>query len=240
MRLSDFADLISHMPVSKQAFTSKRSTWSAHLQRRDVAGTALKSILDAYCKDSEDIFLSRGDLRDLAVRTDLAEFVIATIIWGYPRGMRGNNLSNLISRLKTLCGLLAHARSNPISDWSSHYERVRPIQGVGLSTYTKLLYFLSANVEGHEALILDQRIVEVAQQNLFEELTSIRGLTSANAAKRYPEYLKCMNDVASQLSLPPDKVEFFLFEFGLHLKSAREPSGVELATNSEAAFERPY
>ena len=114
---------------------------------------------------------------------------------------------------------------------------MRPIHGIGLSTYTKLLHFLSATIEGHGALILDQRIIEVVQQNLFEELAAIRRLTSANASRLYPKYLECMDDAASQLSLPPDKIEVFLFEFGLHLKARNEGGVAEVRSNLAGVVE---
>jgi hypothetical protein len=154
MRLADFADLIANMPVANQAFASKRSTWSTHMNDKDGARGTLQAVFDAYNMDSENIFLSRSDLHDLALKPHLAEFVMATIIWGYPRGMRGHNFKNVTSHLDVLCQLLSGARSRPIFDWISHYENVRPIHGIGLSTYTKLLHFLSATIEGHRALIL--------------------------------------------------------------------------------------
>jgi hypothetical protein len=212
------------MPVSNQAFASRRSTWSGHINGKDGAAAALQAVFDAYSVDSDNIFLSRSDLRDLALKPHLAELVMATIIWGYPRGMRGHNLRSMTSHVDALCQILSDVRSCPISEWISHYEIVRPIPGIGLSTYTKLLYFLSATIEGSEALILDQRIIDVAEQNLFEELASIRGLTSVNASRLYPRYLECMEDAASRLSLPPEKIEFFLFEFGLHLKPHNDRS----------------
>jgi hypothetical protein len=230
MRLADFSDLISNMPVSNQAFASKRSTWSTYM-KDDSAGVALRAIFDAHHKGSENIFLSRGDLSDLALKPNLAEFVMATIIWGYPRGMRGHNFRNLTSHLDALCRILSRARS-PISDWISHYKDVRGIHGIGLSTYSKFLHFMSANVEGHKALILDQRIIEVVQQHLFEELAALRRLTSANASRLYPKYLACMDDAASRLSLPPEKLEFFLFEFGLHLKARQGPLLPEFGVDS--------
>ena len=232
MRLADFSDLISKMPVSNQAFASKRSTWSPHINGKDAAGSALQAVFDAYSIDFESIFLSRDDLRALALKPDLAEFVMATIIWGYPRGMRGHNFRNVTSHLDSLRQQLSDARSCPISDWTSHCKSLRQIRGVGLSTYTKFLHFLSAKIGGHEALILDQRIIEVAQQNLFEELAPIRGLNSSNAARLYPEYLECMNDTASRLSVSQDKIEFFLFEFGLHLK----PQNDRFVTGAESSW----
>lgn len=215
MRIADFSPLISNMPVSSQAFASKRSTWSTYLNREDVAGTALRSIFG----HSNKVFLSRSDLREFASRADLAEFVIATIIWGYPRGMRGNHFASVVVHLEPLCELLSAVRSCPINDWNSHYEMLRPINGIGLSTYTKLLHFLSVKVGRRESLILDQRIIDTVKQSRFEELAPIRELNSSSAPRRYPEYLECLNHIALQLSVSPENIEFFLFEFGLHLKS---------------------
>ena len=231
MRLADFSDLISHMPVSNQAFTSKRTTWATYM-KEDSAGVALRAIFDAHHRGSENVFLSRGDLSDLALKPNLPEFVMATIVWGYSRGMRGHNFRSVTSHLDALCRILSDARS-PISDWISHYNHVRAIPGIALSTYSKLLHFMSANVEGHKTLILDQRILEVVQQNLFEELASLRRLTSANASRLYPKYLECMGQAASRLALPPEKLEFFLFEFGLHLKARRDPRLAGVGLDSE-------
>jgi hypothetical protein len=236
MRLADFSDLISNMPVSNQAFASKGSTWSRHINGDDAASVALRSIFNAHDITSKNIFLSRSDLSDLALKPNLAEFVMATIVWGYPRGMRGHNFRNVTNHLDALCRILSDARS-PISDWISHYKDVRAIPGIALSTYSKLLHFMSANVEGHKALILDQRIIEVVQQNSFEELACLRRLNSTNASRLYPKYLECMDDAASRLSLPPEKLEFFLFEFGLHLKARQEPCLAEVGLNSEKVAE---
>jgi hypothetical protein len=214
MRLTDFAPLISNMPVSNQAFASKLSTWSSSYQREDKAGAALHSIFG----DADQVFLSRCDLRRLASDAGLAEFVIAAVIWGYPGGMRGDHFASLIGHLEELTEILSSARSTPISNWLSHYDRVKPIKGVGLSTYTKFLHFLSVEVENHAAVILDQRIVDVARNKVFDELAPLTGLTYDNAPRNYVRYLECLDNVAQQLSVPKENIEFFLFEFGLHLK----------------------
>jgi hypothetical protein len=216
MRLIDFVPLISSMPEANQAFASKRSTWSPYIRREDAAGAALRSIFGS----SNSVFLSRSDLRLLASKPDLAEFVIATILWGYPGGMRGNHFASLIDHLSRLIQTLDVTRSRPISDWASHYEQVKAIEGVGLSTYTKFLHFLSIHIENHLAVILDKRIIDVMRNKVFEELAPLSGLSYENASRHYPTYLECLASLAQQLSVPPTNIEFFLFEFGLHLKLA--------------------
>jgi len=96
---------------------------------------------------------------------------------------------------------------------------VTPIKGIGPSTYTKFLSFLSVQVQGHAALILDDRIIRVANEGIFEELRPLKNLShKKNADVSYPDYLRCIHDIASQLSVSPEQIEFFLFEFGLNLK----------------------
>lgn len=79
MRLSQFRELIVNLPVSYQASTSKRSTWDSAIGLSETADGALRSIFGAEDK----VKLSRKDLRDRASKPDLAEFVMATIIWGF-------------------------------------------------------------------------------------------------------------------------------------------------------------
>ena len=98
LSLRDFRGLIANMPVSHQAFTSKRSTWTTHLACDGTAGAALHAIFAG----SSEVTLSRNDLRRLAENEDLAQFVMATIVWGYPRGMRGNNVASLIRDFETV------------------------------------------------------------------------------------------------------------------------------------------
>lgn len=107
----------------------------------DAAGGALRSIFGA----GNEVKLSRNDLRGLASKPDLAQFVMATIIWGYPAGMRGNHVRNLIRHLGPLTQLLAEGRTQIVAEWSTHYAKVGPIAGIGLSTYTKFLNFLSGS-----------------------------------------------------------------------------------------------
>ena len=202
------------MPVSYQAFASKRSTWEPHISRDNKAGNALRSIFGT----SDEVTLSRNDLRILAAKADLSQFVMATIIWGYPRSMRGNHVANLIGHLDSLTRLLSTARAQRIAEWNTHFANVLPIAGIGLSTYTKFLNFLSVQVQGRTALILDGRIIRIAKQGIFEELAPLQKMSNYNANRFYPQYLECVHDLADSLRVSGEGIEFFLFEFGLYLK----------------------
>lgn len=212
MRLPDFKSLIAAMPTRHQAFTAKCTTknWAAVLQREDRAGEAMRRIFGG----SNSCRVARGDLREMARTDNLDGLVMATLLWGYPDGMRGNHAANISNNLAVLVTLLGEARSG-IPDWKKHFAKVESISGLGLSTYTKFLNFLSANVCGKTALILDKRIIDVANSRAFDDFTD--RLT----AQRYPAYLDRMHSIADSLEVEAENLEFFLFEFGLNLKQSR-------------------
>lgn len=116
IQLSEFRNLIAIMPVEWQASTSKCSTWNKHMSG-NKASEALRSVLDAFgTRDS--VILSRSDLYELARKPDLAEFVMATIVWGYTSGGRSNNVADLMDHLDDLIQLLSEARTQQVAEWN--------------------------------------------------------------------------------------------------------------------------
>lgn len=218
MQLSQFHSLIASMPVPYQAFESKRSTWDKFIHQETRAGNALRGLFG----NDNQVNTSRHDLKVYAQAQDLAPFVMATILWGYPAGMRGNHFANIIANLDTLLALLNKARDSGVSIWDTHFEKTKIIPGLGLSTYTKFLQFLGVKVHGQPALILDDRIIRVAQNQTFAELAPINNLKSYNASRNFPAYLNCIHSLAEKNDLPAENIEFFLFEYGTSLK---EPGG---------------
>ncbi len=88
----------------------------------------------------------------------------------------------------------------------------------GTVTYTKFLHFLQVRVQGSGALILDDRLIQVARRHVFADLDPLCSIAAHNAAGRYPEYLSLMHTLAHFLGVAPEALELFLFEFGLSLK----------------------
>jgi hypothetical protein len=216
VQLSQFQILIGQMPVLHQAFRSKRATWAPFEQHGAISG-ALTALFDRFGKNNV-VFLSRADLFDLALSDDLSPFVLGTIIWGYPRGMRGNHFRDLLEHFDDILGLLEAARKENITDWAAHFRKTRPIRGIGLSTYTKFLHFLRVQVLGSAALILDDRLIQVARRHVFADLIPLSSISAHSARQRYPEYLSLMHRLAQSLNVNPHALEMFLFEFGLGLK----------------------
>ena len=225
MRLSDFKSLIAAMPTRYQSFTAKRATknWAAILQRDDRAGEAMRRIF----QKADSVCVSRDDLREWTRQNSVDCLVMGTLLWGYPNGMRGNHASNIADNLPALTHLLEEARLG-ISNWEQHFEKIDLIPSVGLSTYTKFLNFLSVSVSGKAALILDQRIIDVAKGHSFEDLAGCYNPAT------YPVYLEKMHSIADTLGIDAESLEFFLFEFGLNLKKPKNGTQRITALVSEA------
>ncbi len=208
-----FKNLISAMPEKEQAFVSKKSTWKKHLN----TGSLVSQILTELFDGNDSIEISRGDLFKFAKENDLNKFIVATLIWGYPAGMRGNNFSYITDNFDSLSALLRNSKSG-IPNWLEHWKNVKPIKGVSLSTYTKFLYFLDVTVIGYPALILDQKIIGTINKSQFSIFRELPNLTTDRAIKKYPDYLALMHDFENQYNVAHGKIEMFLFVFGLNLK----------------------
>ena len=224
MKIAEFRELIANLPASRQAFNSRRATWEANFQKREVPIEARNAFKEIFV-DNTDVFISRNDLRLIAQEGNLAKLVIASIIWGYPRGMRYNYFSNILNQLETIVG---HFPKVGTQDWNKHWNAVAEINGLGLSTYSKILFFYSAKVganngngEKFDALILDLRIIQVIASGVFEELEQLNNpglLTYANAPLRYVNYLSCLASLSKDYKVPAENIELFLFQYGKNLK----------------------
>ena len=189
-----------------------RTTWKKYED-----GWARASLSNIF-GPSKDVLLSRSDLREFARNNEVDKLIMATIVWGYPSGMRGKNFDRLLEHIEALKNLLMLAQDGPVNDWGTHFQGVEKIPGLGLSTYTKLLNFMSVRVGQFQALILDERIISVLKQCVFEELKPLRGLTTYSAVRLYPKYLELMDSLSRELRVPAENLEYFLFEFGRNMK----------------------
>ncbi len=207
-----YKELIKNMPVDEQSFTTKKTTW-----QRFIDQNISSEILCEIFGDKDEIELSRADLFNIARGCNINKLIISTILWGYPRGMRGNHFENISSKLEEIKECLLEAKSG-IENWNNHYEKLSEINGIGLSTYTKLLYFYGAKVGGLPCVILDQRIIDSVNKSAVSGLEALEGIAPYNASGKYPEYLDIIDKAAKKYTTTNGRVEMFIFSFGLNIK----------------------
>ena len=222
MNISDYKNLIDNMPVEGHAFTIKKKNWERFFKL-----TEIKEVFD-----KDEIIISRKDLFKLAKdQKKTKEFIVKVLMWGYPTGGRGNNMKNLLQE-KSYKALVDFIDDNEIRNSNNQVENIKNKikelkknggKGLGISTISKLLYFLKVKIAGKLSVILDQRIIDVlnkAEFKDFEELKDIKMTSSISKyIDNYYQFLEKIASVNKDLAIKDvGKIEMFLFIFGGNLK----------------------
>jgi hypothetical protein len=169
-------------------------------------------------RHDKTVEISRHDLLVLGEGYKIKLFVFATVIWGYPAGMRGRHFQSIFQSINDIEKILMSNRQANIENWAEHYGLVDQVEGLGLSTYTKFLHFIRATINSLPALILDQRLIDVFRKGIFRECRDLKTIHYGNAPYLYPKYLEMMDCIANKYHVDSGKLEMFLFEFGANLK----------------------
>lgn len=203
-----YLNLIKALPVTEQSFAVKASNW------KDL----LKPVhFEKIFGNEEIIYISRFDIQE----TNCIElFILKTILWGYPKGMRGKNFENIYIHINTLVEILNVPKGTflKIDDLYILQKKFKQINGIGLSTYSKLLYFRDFKFDGLPALILDERLIRIFKNGIFQEFKILSEISQYNSKKMYKNYLQIMFKLSEQLNVSGEQIEQFLFIFGNHLK----------------------
>ncbi len=228
--ISQYRELINSMPVDEQTTVASINAWTAMLTRRltrtDIDDLATSLGPNCWCEHAGTIEISRRDLFGLAQREKRVSrrLILAVFIWGYPTGGQGNNRQTMLENIRGIEATFADVgRRNRMGqdEVNDLADNLRGC-GIGLSTWTKLLYFGQFKVGGHDALILDSKVIKTFERGLFKEFAELDGITYDNGTGRYEKYLRVMSRVAGGLGVAnPAKLEMFLFLFSNSLKSCR-------------------
>ena len=207
--LNEYKDLILAMPVKEQAFTTKRTTWVKKIDSK---------ILDEIFKGKSELKISR---ENVLTNCPLNIFIYYVIMWGYPRGMRGQaNDAEIFKNINLISEIINKPKRNSLKeeDWESIRKSLSSIKGLGVSTISKLLYFRTFKFGDFNALILDDRLLRVFQHGEFKEFEKLKNLKRTNAMSDYLYYLEIMHETAKEIGVSPENLEMFLFTFGNNLK----------------------
>jgi hypothetical protein len=215
MKLSAYQTLISNLPVRQQCVETKRTYW------RDFEKEfGWLAELNGCLFQEETLKISRQEIFD---QNDVARaFVIKVIYWGYAKpGRYAKNFQGIFQSIDSLVKTLRDIRhiDSPTANHFEEFARaLRNVKGLGISTYSKLLYFLGIEIDRNPCLILDQTLIKVFSNNVFDEYGSFEKNKYDNAEKWYLDYLDTTNRLAKELQTRGENIEQFLFIFGNHLK----------------------
>jgi thermostable 8-oxoguanine DNA glycosylase len=210
----DFAKEIRSLPVRNQTFTTKRRSW----RKTEHIYPWLVTMNDHIFGTKDVLKISRQDIFETA---DLRSKLLKVIYWGYYRGMRGNHFSNILShfdRLSESFGNLLEIPAPTADDYRKLQTELFDIPGLGLSTSSKIFYFLNLSFDQDKCLILDRRLIGIFAQHIFIEFEDLSHIRYHNAPKYYLRFLESMKNVATKLEVPIENLEMFLYEYSRRLK----------------------
>ena len=202
------------MPCQNLGFDIKAQNWKVQSQQKYI---------DRIFNGKEIITLNRFDLE--IANQNTKDFILKTLMWGYPTKGRGKNIDNLLSNnsLKNLTQILNSYRNTDIS-FERFKEDIKHTSGLGLSTMSKFTNFLNTTINGSRAVILDLQIINAINRGTFEEFNSLQKITYVNALNKYEQYISIIEELAEKTNAKPDQIENFIFLFGRSISDIKKPN----------------
>lgn len=140
-----------------------------------------------------------------------------TLMWGYPSGGRGDNIPNTLREINKLAKLLSQIKGKDLTadETSKLLDSFNEISGLGISTWSKLLYFFDVSLNSRKCQIYDLKIVNSLKKKQFRELGT---QVWRHNNESFFRYLQLVNNLATNMNVLPEQVELFLFYFNLEYK----------------------
>jgi Putative 8-oxoguanine DNA glycosylase OGG-like protein len=174
-----FPAIITKIPVQQHSILLEAGFWKPKFSKKKQT-----ELFDAIFGNKPHIHLTRDRLLNYAYANQVQKCT-EILLWGYPRNQRGR-VTNLLPDIQKLQILAA---SNEI--WPNYFDAFAHIPNINISTITKLAYFYRRPFDGHNALILDSRLIKNIN---FWEQVAMPELQYQNAKKYYCRYLAKMHD----------------------------------------------
>lgn len=209
----EYQGLIRELPLPQHSFSTKKQNWK-------IENENVLKFYEEIFSFSNEVSISRDDLFNSFDKDPVETFILKTIFWAYPRGMRGNNFNKLTENenFYKLVDILLEIKKNSCITENFIKQALNNINGIGLSTLSKLLYFSRATYNKKSCLILDQRLITVFNNMYFVEFNFLRNYKYPYSANEYIDYIEIADDISNRMKFGADYLEMFLFIFGNNLK----------------------
>lgn len=208
--IKEYAGLIKSLPVGGQFTKIRRdSTFWNRTDFPDDVIEVVRTVFDECSGDEIYINISRDDIKKTS---DTKKKIVKILMWGYPGGGRYGQVQNILQNMDVLTNCLEAINGNYFASVQDALGNVLEINGLGLSTISKFLYFFDVKVENTPCQIYDGKVIKSLNKN-----HQIDELSSRNNWDRiyddYVEYIKLLFSLSKKCkcSRSPDKIELFLF-----------------------------
>lgn len=175
-------------------------------------------LLQLFFDEKQDAFLSRkkvfirnGRNREL--------FALSVLFWGFPSNQHGRCTSAFQNweQLIDWCGVVGRNRNITQQQFLQMSQQMQNMHRLGVSIFSKFLYFSSGSIDGHRCLILDNQVargIQLLQGPEFEDLKDAVIGSHHRYYRYYPQYLAAMENLANQIGVCGDRMEYVLWLAG--------------------------
>ena len=186
---------------SQKARTEKALT---HISKKYHELTETAALAKSLAPDLK-LELSRKEIFE---EPDIRKKIIMILMWGYPRDLR--NTPTILKNLDTIIKIDEQYRSNSILG-KEYYEKLIKIERLGMSTASKILYFMEVKVEQNDAIIVDSRVKSgFALFNEFSDFAS----SSSDDADYYIKAVEKIGLISQDINCNADDLERYLYVIG--------------------------
>jgi len=160
---------------------------------------------------------------DILKETDCDKKIILTLIWGYPAGTMQftgkKNMQNILSNFQALSDLLS-GKQGAVFDFSEMKNlldnELKKISGLGLITFTKLLYAFDIKIKLSNgkivpSLIYDSRVIDALNEKQFDEVVNSNIEKWTDSSNCYFSYLEKMDEWSNLIGVRGEQLEYFFF-----------------------------
>ena len=203
-----YQNLIKEIPVLKQSAKIKSDVWSK------IPYNDKEEIEDDIFGSTPIVEITR---EDIFKENNTKKKIIMILMWGYPTGGRGSNISNVLTQLAKLEKTLGTIKDKnlTVNNFQNCVQQFNGVSGLGISTWSKFLYFFNVKIDSKSCLIYDHKIVKSLNRKQFNEL----GLKIwKQNADEYLEYINLIESLANGKNFDPAQMELFLFYFNYSYK----------------------
>ena len=149
--------LISELPVLKQKSVAQSRIWVKDNSDTGILSKEHSFLIKDLINSAERIEISRKNIFD---ETNITKKIIEIFIWGYPTGGRGKNIESCIKQinvLESMCRFISN-KNLKLEEYYEVIKEFRSVKGLGVSTWTKFMYFFETKINGILALIFVSQI----------------------------------------------------------------------------------
>ena len=169
-----------------------------------------KDVLYRAIFTTDEINLSRAEVK---AETDIKTKIMKVLMWGYKKtngSLRPQYFDSIVNHLSVLESIFGGIQNKNLNtaEITDFFTRMRNVNGLGQSTYSKLLYFFNVSFEDKKCLILDKFVI-----GNLENFDDFAGTEWKPVPECYLNYLNRMDELARENNVSPEQLELFLFGY---------------------------